>query len=121
MRRRAVRTIGYHERTPAGEDPFRQPATFTPPADDPGTEVDVFGWYTPSIDDPFLIGHPDRVNIAVLLFAPSTFAPADGSLIDLPDRPAGQFAVSGGGRDYTRGPFSSRQTGTLIALRKVVG
>ncbi|SNY84056.1 hypothetical protein SAMN04244553_3592 [Nocardia amikacinitolerans] len=113
-------TVRYHERTPGGPDPHRNPAIYTPPADQPGTEVPVYGWYTPAIDDPFVAGHPDRVNIDVVLLAPPDFAPTDGSLIDLPAGPAGRFEVSGGVRDYNYGPFGF-QPGGLVALRKAVG
>lgn len=113
-------TIGYHAYTPAGSDPYREPATYTPPADEEGEQVDVCGWYTPTIDDPFVAGHPDRVNIAAVLFVPPGLAPADGSLFDLPAGPAGQFEVTGGARDYTHGPFGFAP-GAAIALRKVGG
>lgn len=113
-------TVGYHARTAAAADPYREAAAFTPPADEEGEPVAVCGWYVPELDDPFVAGHPDRVSIAVVLFVPPGFDPADGSLIDLPAGPAGQFEVAGGARDYTHGPFGFAP-GSAIALRKVGG
>ncbi|MBF6459806.1 hypothetical protein IU433_12240 [Nocardia puris] len=113
-------TVRYWARTPPGPDPYRAPATYSPPLTGDGEPVAVYGWYTPSIDDPFVAGHPERAVIDVLLLAPPGFDPADGSVIELPAGPAGRFEVAAGGRDYTHGPFGFAP-GAVIALRKVVG
>ena len=113
-------SVGYRERTPGGTDPHRNPATFAPALDEPATQVPVYGWYTPTVDDPFIEGHPDRVNISIVLLSPPEFQPTDGSLIDLPGGPGGRFEVAGGVRDYNYGPHGFRPGG-LVPLRKVVG
>lgn len=112
-------TVHLWEKSAGGPDPHRHPATFTPALDQPGTPVQVIGWYTPAVDDPYLIGHPDRTVVSVLLLAPPGFAPAPGSLIGLPSGPAGRFEVIGT-RDYNHGPFGFTP-GNVVGLKLVEG
>lgn len=107
----------YWEFTPGGPDPHRDPGTYTPPLDDPGTDVPVYGWAIPSTSNPELAGHPDRVSADGDLYAPPTFTPTPRSVIGLP---SGRYEVLGEVQDYNHGPFDW-QPGSTVNLRKVVG
>lgn len=111
-------SIQYWEYTPGGPDPHRNPATYSPPLDQPGTSVNVYGWSLPASADPRQEGHPDRVIADGDLHAPVTFMPTPHSLIGLPQ---GRFEVIGDVRDHNHSPFNDWRPGYDIALRKVVG
>lgn len=108
-------TVGHHVYSAGGADPHRNPPTYTPPLDQPGTSVPVYGWHTPSTTEPKLAGH-DRVIVDVELLAPG-FTPKPQDWIDLPD---GQYEVVGATQDYNHGPFDWTP-GAVIQLRKVDG
>lgn len=113
-------TVEYWEYSPGGPDPYRNPPTYTPPLDQPGTEVPVYGWHTPSTTDPKLAGHPDRVIVDVELLVTPDFAPTPKSRIGLPSGPAGRFEVIGDVQDCNHGPFGW-QPGSVVNLRRVTG
>lgn len=110
-------TVRYHEYRP-GPDPYRDPPTWSPPRDQPGTPVAVYGWHVLSATDPKRAGHPDRVQVDVELFAAPPFAPSQHSVLTLPG--LGDLEVVGIPEDYTHGPFDFTP-GTVINLRKVGG
>lgn len=107
----------YWEHTPGTPDPHRNPASFSPPLDQPGTPIPVYGWAIPSTTDPQLAGHPDRGIADGELYAPTAFVPTPHSVIGLP---VGRFEVLGGHQDYNHGPFDWAP-GNVTHLRKVVG
>lgn len=109
-------TVEYWEYTPGGPDPHRNPPTYFPPLDEPGTPVQVYGWAIPSATAPHLAGHPDREVADGDLYMPVTFAPPARSVIGLP---AGRFTV-GAVQDYNHGPFEWAP-GNVSSLRKVDG
>lgn len=110
-------TVQYWEYTPGGPDPHRDPPSFSPALDDPGTPIPVYGWAIPSTTSPNLAGHPDRVSADADLSVPPTFTPTPRSLIALG---AGRFEVLGVVQDYNHGPFDW-QPGNVVTLRKVDG
>ena len=107
--------VGHHVYSPGGPDRHRNPPTYTPPRNEAGTQVPVYGWSTPSTTEPKLSGH-DRVVVDVELLAPN-FTPAPQDLIDLPE---GRYEVVGVTQDYNHGPFDFAP-GAVINLRKVDG
>lgn len=107
----------YWRHTPGEPDPHRDPPTFSPPLDQPGTPIKVYGWAIPSTTNPSLDGHPDRVSADGDLYAPPGFEPTPRSLVRLPQ---GRFEVIGLVQDYDHGPFDW-QPGSVINLRKVDG
>jgi hypothetical protein len=109
--------VQYWEYTPGGPDPHRNPPTYSPPLNQPGTQVQVYGWAVPSTTDPKLAGHPDRVIVDVELYATPTFSPTPRSVIGLP---SGRFEVLGAVQDYNHGPFEWTPGG-VVNLRKVTG
>lgn len=110
-------TVGIHTMSTTGLDAHRNPAkVYTPPLDQPGTPVKVYGWSTPFTTEPKLAGH-DRVIVDVELLVPPGFPSAPGSVIDLP---VGQFEVIGEIQDYTRGPFGW-EPGGVVNLRRITG
>lgn len=110
-------TVGHHAYSADGEDPRGNPVvTYTPPADQPGTEVPVYGWYVPSSTEPALAGH-DRVIVDVAMLVPPGFPAGPHDLIDLPD---GQCEVIGYAEDYTHNPFGWGPGGVLN-LQRVEG
>lgn len=116
--------VGWHVRTNNGPDRFREPATYSPAKDQPGTKVAVIQWSAAKSsasgsDGRQLLGH-ERTITEVDLFALPGFAPNPGDLIDLPAGPAGQFEVVDDTRDYNHG-FHGWQPGNVIKLRRVVG
>lgn len=111
-------TVFYWEYVPGGSDPHRNPASFVPPLDQPGTPVGVYGWSLPSSTDPRQEGHPDRTIADGDLHAPTAFKPTPRSQIGLPD---GRYEVVGDVRDHNHSPFNDWKPGYDIALRKVVG
>lgn len=108
-------TVGHHAYSAGGADPHRNPPSYTPPLDENGTTVAVYGWSVPSSAEPKLAGH-DRVTVDIELLAPD-FTPGPHDRIDLPD---GQYEVVGATQDYNTGPFDW-QPGGVINLRKVDG
>jgi hypothetical protein len=113
--------VGHHVYTAGGPDPHRNPPSYSPPKNQPGTPVNVIQWAPPGshADQPKLAGH-DRVIVDVELFVPPGFTPAPGDLIDLPSGPAGQFMVIGYPEDYNHG-FHGWQPGSVVNLRRVEG
>ncbi len=103
--------------SPGGPDPHRDPPTYSPALDQPGTQAKVYGWAIPSTSSPTVEGHPDRSAADADLYAPPTFAPPPRSLIGLP---SGRFEVVGEVQDFNHGPFGF-QPGNVIQLRRVVG
>lgn len=114
-------TVGWHARTNTGADRFRDPPTYSPPKDQPGTPVQVIQWAAAQSNAPGnqQLGH-QRVVSDVELFVLPGFAPRPGDLIDLPAGPAGQFEVVGDPEDYNHG-FHQWQPGNVVQLRRVVG
>lgn len=109
-------TVGHHVYSPGGPDPHRNPASYSPPLDEPGTPVPVYGWSTPSTTEPKLAGH-DRTIVDIELTAPA-FTPKPQDYIDLPD--GQQCEVIGVEQDYNHGPFDWAP-GSVTNLRKVDG
>lgn len=117
-------TVGWHVRTNTGPDRFREPATYSPPKDQPGTPVEVIQWSAAKSDDSGSdgrqqIGH-DRTVVDILLSVPPEFVPSPGDLIDLPAAPAGQYKVVGYPEEYNHG-FHQWRPGNVVQLRRVVG
>lgn len=117
-------TVGWHVRTNTGTDRFRDPPTYSPAKDVPGTPVAVIQWSAAKSDGSGRdgrqqLGH-ERLITEVELFVPPGFAPKPGDLIDLPAGPAGQFEVAGEPSDYTHG-WHGWAPGAVITLRRVVG
>jgi hypothetical protein len=109
-------TVGHHAYSAGGPDPHRNPPSYTPPIDEPGEAVAVYGWHVPSTTEPKIAGH-DRVIVDVELLVPPEFIPGPHDRIDLP---TGQFEVVGEVQDYNHGPFGWHP-GSVINLRKVDG
>lgn len=107
----------YWQYTPGGPDPHRNPPSYSPPLDEPGTPVQVYGWAIPSAVAANLDGHPDRVIADGDLYAPVAFVPTPHSVIGLP---TGRFEVLGAVQDYNHGPFEW-VPGNVSGLRKVDG
>lgn len=117
-------TVGWHVRTNTGADRFRDPPTYSPAKDAPGTPVAVIQWSAAKSDSSGSdgrqqLGH-QRVILEVDLFVLPGFTPAAGDLIDLPAGPAGQFEVVGHPADYTHG-FHGWAPGSVIKLHRVEG
>lgn len=111
-------TVGVHLMTTSGVDAHRNPVkTYTPPLDQPGTPVKVYGWSVPSTSEPLIPGH-DRVIADIQLLIPPGFPAGPSSVIDLPS--AGQYQVIGEQQDYTTGPFGFRP-GSVLNLRRITG
>ncbi|WP_280246159.1 hypothetical protein [Nocardia abscessus] len=113
-------TVGHHACTPGGPDPHRNPATYTPPKNQPGTPVPVIQWGVPESTEPKLAGHDRTVIVDVELFVTPEFNPNPGDLIDLPAGPAGQFEVVGYPEDANHG-FHGWRPGSVVNLRRMEG
>jgi hypothetical protein len=91
---------------------------YTPPRDQPGTPVKVYGWAVTTTREPSAPG-PSPHNMVVTevdLFAPPGFTIAPHDVVDLPD---GQYEVIGDPQTFQQGPFGST-LGTVVALKKVI-
>lgn len=117
-------TVGWHVRTNTGPDRYREPATYSPPKDQPGTPVPVIQWSAAKSDDSGSDGRQqlgyERVVLSVDLFVPPGFTPKRGDLIDLPAGPVGQFEIVGAVEDYNHG-FHGWHPGSVVNLRRVEG
>ncbi|MBF6213772.1 hypothetical protein IU487_22400 [Nocardia puris] len=115
-------TLGWHFRNPDGPDRFRGAPTYTPPAGQAGTPVQVIGWAaragSGARDGRQQVGH-DRTEISVEVYAPPSWAPNVGDLVDLPSGPAGQFEVVG--VDGFNHGFHGWQPGSVVHLQKIEG
>lgn len=107
-------TVGVH--TASSTADYNSATTYAPAADQPGTQVKVYGWSTPSSTEPKRAGR-DEVVVDVELLVPPDFVVAADDLIDLPD---GQYEVLGDPEDYNHGPFGF-QPGKIVNLQKVSG
>lgn len=112
-------SVGLHRCTESIElDDYNQlTAIFTPPKDDPGTQVSVIGWSEPSSTEPAVAGH-DRVIVDLELLIPPDMQIGPYDLVDIPD--LGQFQVIGQPEDLNHGPFLFTP-GFRVNLRKVSG
>lgn len=63
-------TVRHHAYSSTGVGDYgRDAPTYTPPLHEPGVEVAVYGWASPSSTEPKLAGH-DRVVVEVELYMP---------------------------------------------------
>ncbi|WP_069164908.1 hypothetical protein [Nocardia altamirensis] len=112
--------IGHHRHRDGGIDAHGNPVPiYTPPANEPGIPIRVYGWGPAHSTEPDLAGH-DRVVIEVEVFTPPQFRPAPRDLIDLPSGPPGRYEVIGVAAEANHGPFDW-QPGNVITIRKVDG
>ncbi|MGW4718874.1 hypothetical protein [Nocardia sp. NPDC004260] len=80
--------------------------------------MDVYGWETPKSLEPHERGHDARMTETVKLFAPPSFTPGPGDVIDIPD--LAQFEVVGVPETAAGNPFGWNP-GSTINLRKITG
>ncbi|GAA5096828.1 hypothetical protein [Nocardia iowensis] len=113
-------TLSHHRHRDGGTDSHGNPVSlYTPPLDETGIAVRVYGWGPARSSEPDLDGHT-RVITEVEVYAPAQFHPSPADLIDLPSGPAGRFEVIGVAADANHGPFDWTP-GNVITLRKVDG
>lgn len=111
--------VGVHTHSVGERDRYNVPVPiYTPPRDQPGYQLRVYGWATKASTEPTSVG-PSPHNLVVTevdLLAPRDFPVGPYDLIDLPD---GQYEVIGEPEDFVNGPFGSR-LGVLVKLKKVI-
>ncbi len=111
--------VGIHIYSAGARDRYNSVIpTYSPPKDEPGTRLKVYGWTVRSSTEPPSPG-PSSHNIVVTevdLFAPADFPIGPYDLVDLPD---GQYEVIGEPEDFQHGPFGSK-LGVLVKLRKAI-
>lgn len=118
-------TVGRHAYTGSPMDGNGdRPKVYSPPKDQPGTVLRVYGWGPPlalrGAGESRPMEAQERVVVDIELLVPPDFPATERDLIDLPSGPAGQFEVIGVPNDYSKGPFGW-QPGKVINLRKVDG
>lgn len=108
--------VGVHTYSEGPSDGYGPTVVYTPPKDDPGVAVKVYGWSVPSSTEP----PEEQGNLVVIdveLLAPAGFVVSPHDVIDLPD---GQYEVIGAAEDFTHGPFGTA-FGILVKLCRVEG
>lgn len=110
-------TVQIRRRTETAGGPWNnQVETFSPPA--PGR---VYGWFTPSSNEPGPATGDNRAITHLQLLAPEALALAAGDLVDTPYGPVGHFRVIGRALENNASPFSGWRPGVVWNLTEVTG